>query len=165
MKIIKLGFSVLVAASAASSVGCGSVKDNSGDSGGDFTLTATPAALNVPIAGTGTVAISIDRVGSPGDVMLAAQNLPAGITATFATNPVPAGSNSSDVTFAVAPGTAPGTSNVTIVGTGGGNEKTVSVAVTAQTITSGVPNLSLGWAAWDCFMGSGAGSAGLGEQA
>jgi hypothetical protein len=83
----------------------------------------------------GTVTISVDRVGSPGDVMLSAQNLPAGITATFATNPVPAGANSSDVTFAVAPGTPPGTSNVTIVGSAGGSEKTVTVAVTAQTIT------------------------------
>lgn len=132
VKRIGLGLSVLLAASIVSSVGCGSVKDNPGD---DFTLTATPASVNVPIAGTGTVTIAVDRTGSGEDVMLSAQNLPAWITATFATNPVPAGANESDVTFAVAPGTPPGTSNVTVVGTNGGVEKTVTVGVVAQTIT------------------------------
>lgn len=136
VKSIKVGFSILLTAFAVLGVGCGTVENNPGDGGGgDFTLSATPASVNIPIAGTGTVTISVDRVGSPGEVMLSAQNLPAGITATFATNPVPAGANSSDVTFAVAPGTPPGTSNVTIVGSAGGTEKTVTVAVTAQTIT------------------------------
>jgi len=135
VKSIELRFSVLLAALVVSGVGCGSVKDGPGDDAGDFTLTATPTSVNVPIAGTGTVTISVDRTGSGGDVMLSAQNLPAGITATFATNPVPAGTNASNVTFAVAPGTPPGTTNVAIVGSGGGSEKTVTVAVTAQTIT------------------------------
>ena len=137
VKPIELGYSVLLAASVALGLGCGSVKNNPGPDGGggDFALTATPASLNVPIAGTATVTISVDRTGSSGAVMLSAQNAPAGITVTFATNPVPAGANSSDATFAVAPGTPPGTSNVTIVGSSGGVEKTVTVAVTAQTIT------------------------------
>jgi hypothetical protein len=121
-------------------VACGSVSntpdagsDSSG--GGSFALNATPTSINVPIASSGVVTISIDRTGSVGDVMLRAQNLPTGITATFATNPVPAGTSASDVTFTVAPGTPAGSSNVTIVGAAGGNEKTVIVTVNAQTIT------------------------------
>jgi len=117
--------------SVASGVGCGSVADTSAD----FTLRAAPAAVNVPIAGKGTAAITVDRTGSMVDVMLSVQNLPTGITATFATNPVPAGGNESDVTFTVAPGTPPGTSNATIVGSAEGFEKTVTIAVTAQTVT------------------------------
>jgi hypothetical protein len=127
-----LCFAVLLGA------GCGSVSShNNPDGGGSgtFTLNATPTSVNIPIAGTGMVTISIDRVGSVGDVMLSAQNLPTGITATFAANPVPAASNSTDVTFAVAPGTPPGTSNVTIVGSASGSQETVTVAVNAQTIT------------------------------
>jgi hypothetical protein len=121
-------------------VACGSVSnapDGGSDSsdGGSFALNATPTSINIPIASSGVVTISIDRTGSVGDVMLSAQNLPAGITATFATNPVPAGTSASDVTFTVAPGTAAGSSNVTIVGSAGGTERTVTVTVTAQTIT------------------------------
>ncbi|HEY6172987.1 MAG TPA: hypothetical protein VIX73_01035 [Kofleriaceae bacterium] len=117
--------------------GCGSVQNNNGDDdgGGDFTLTATPSSINIPIAGSGKVTIAINRTGSAADVMLAAQNLPNGLTATFATNPVPAASNSTDVTFAVAPGAPAGMANVTIVGTSGSVQKTTTVAVTSTTIT------------------------------
>src|SRR5689334_13398205 len=92
-------------------VGCGSVKNgnNPDGGGGSFTLNATPAAINVAIAGTGVVTIAIDRVGQVGDITLSAPNLPPGITATFATNPVPDGTSSFDVAITVAPGTPPGT--------------------------------------------------------
>jgi hypothetical protein len=40
-----------------------------------------PASVNVPIAGTGTLTIAVDRTGSGEDVMLSAQNLPTGIPA------------------------------------------------------------------------------------
>jgi hypothetical protein len=119
-------------------VGCGSVQSNNGDDAGgsgDFTLSATPSSISIPIASSGKVTVSIDRTGSPGDVTLAAQNLPNGLTAAFATNPVPAASNSTDVTFTAAPGSPVGTANVTLVGTSGSNQKTVTVAVTTQTIT------------------------------
>ena len=118
-------------------MGCGSVQNNNGDDdgSGDFTLSATPSSIGIPIASSGKVTISIDRTGSASDIMLTAQNLPNGLTASFATNPVPAASNSSDVTFTVAPGSPVGTANVTIVGASGSNQKTVTVSVTAQTIT------------------------------
>lgn len=118
--------------------GCGSVgsmNNPDGGGGGSFTLSATPTSVNIPIASTGTVTIAINRVGSVGDVMLSAQNLPAGITATFTANPVPAASSSTDVTFTVAPGTPAGSSNVTIAGSANGSQQTVTVTVNAQTIT------------------------------
>lgn len=118
--------------------GCGSVgsmNNPDGGGGGSFTLSATPTSVNIPIASTGTVTVAINRVGSVGDVMLSAQNLPSGITATFATNPVPAASSSTDVTFTVAPGTPPGSSNVTLVGSANGSQQTATVTVNAQTIT------------------------------
>lgn len=120
--------------------GCGSVgpsnnPDAGGGGGGSFTLSATPTTLNIPIASTGAATIAINRTGAVGDVMLSAQNLPSGITATFATNPVPSGTSSSDVTFAIAPGTPAGMTNVTIVGTASGSQQTTTVTVTAQTIT------------------------------
>jgi len=147
-------------------VGCGSVKNgnNPDGGGGSFTLNATPASLNVPIAGTGVVTIAIDRAGEVGDVMLSAPNLPSGITATFATNPIPAGASSSDVAIAVAPGTSPGTSNVTIVGAAGGSQKTVTIAVTAQTITvtgkirSGAPGITVGLVGKPSVMSGASGS-------
>lgn|GEM_PF-3423332 len=150
MKALHLRFcisSVFVAA-----LGCGTVKndtptdgsvvsdtapaiDSNPGGGGSFSLSATPMAVSVPIAGTGTVAIAVDRTGTPGDVMLSAASLPTGITVAFSVNPIPAGMASANATFSVAPGTAAGTSNVVITGSGGGVEKTVTVAVTATTIT------------------------------
>jgi hypothetical protein len=116
--------------------GCGTVTTPEADGGtGDFTLIATPMALNIPIASSAVATIAVDRVGGAADVMLSAQNLPSGITATFTANPVPAGTNTSDVRFSVAAGTPAGTSNIAIVGASGGHEKTVTIAVTAQTIT------------------------------
>ena len=114
--------------------GCGSVADDAPGKG-DFSLEVTPGMVDVPIASSNTITIAIGRTGDVGDVMLAAQGLPNGITAAFDVNPVPAGTNSVTVTFTVAPGTAAGSFNVTIVGTSGSLERTVTVKVSAQTIT------------------------------
>jgi hypothetical protein len=133
LRLSCLGLLACVACGSVSSTSDGG-SDSSGG-GGSFALNATPTSIDIPIASSGVVTISIDRTGSVGDVTLSAQNLPAGITATFATNPVPAGTSASDVTFTVAPGSPAGSSNVTIVGTAGGSEKTVTVTVNAQTIT------------------------------
>lgn len=115
----------------AMATSCGSVEDDTGD----FTLAVTPGMVAVPIASSNMVTISISRTGDVGDVALAAQGLATGITASFDVNPVPAGTNSATVTFTVAPGTAAGSSNVTLVGTAGSIERTVTVSVSAQTIT------------------------------
>lgn len=130
--LLCLGF---VVASGCGSVGSSNNPDGGGGGGGSFSITATPTSVNIPIASTGTVTVAINRTGSVGDVMLSAQNLPSGITATFATNPVPAASSSTDVTFTVAPGTPAGSSNVTLVGSANGSQETATVTVNAQTIT------------------------------
>ena len=121
-------------AGVADDVGGSGDAAGSGDPRGDFTLTASATSVDVPIAGTATVRLSIARTGPTGDVMLSAPNPPAGITATFTPNPVPAGATTSDVTIAVAGGTPAGTSTLTITGSGGGRDRTVRIAVTAQTI-------------------------------
>src|SRR5262249_22991487 len=132
--------------------------------GGSFTLNATPTSVNIPIASTGTVTIAINRTGSVGDVMLSAQNLPSGITATFAANPVPAPSSSTDVTFSAAPGQPAGSPNVTIVVSANGCQQTVTVTVSAQTITvtgtirSGAQGVTVGLVGKTAVM-SGAGGA------
>ena len=109
--------------------------DAASSGGGDFTLSATPMALDVPIAGSAVAALAISRVGNVGAVTLSAPNLPAGVTVAFATDSVPPGTNSSDVTVSVAAGTPVGTSSVTIVGSDGGHEKSVTLAVTVRTLT------------------------------
>src|SRR5580765_2838927 len=109
MRMMRCSHRLLLAAFLCA--GCGSVQNNNpgdDDGGGDFTLSATPSSINIPIAGSGKVTVSINRTGLASDIMLAAQNLPSGLTATFAANPVPAASNSTDVTLAVAPGSLAG---------------------------------------------------------
>jgi hypothetical protein len=151
VKALHLGLSLSSVVLVA--LGCGTVKDNPPadpdggvvvgadapivDSGasGSFTLSVTPTTLSIPIAGSAMATLSVDRTGPPGDIMLSAGSLPAGITVAFAANPIPAGTASTTATIAIAPGTAAGVSNVTITGTGGGAERSVTIAVTATTIT------------------------------
>lgn len=117
---------------------CGSVKNNPGDddaAAADFTITANPTSLTVPIAGSQTVELTIARTGAIGDVMLSASGLGANITATFAPNPVPAGATTSQATITVAGGSAPATTTITLTGTAGSSQHSAMVSVTSTTIT------------------------------
>lgn len=114
---------------------CGSVSDKPGDDdGGDFTISASPTSLTVPIAGSATTTVTIARTGSVGDVMLSASG-GANVTATFSPNPIPAGSTTSQATIKVAGGTAPGTTSVMLTGTAGSISHATTVMVTSTTIT------------------------------
>jgi len=115
---------------------CGSVKSGDTDGGtGDFTLTANPTSLTVPIAGSQTVALAIERTGAAGDIMLSASGLGTNLSVTFAPNPVPAGVTSSQATITVAGGSAPATTTVTLTGTAGSVQHSATVSVTSTTIT------------------------------
>jgi len=148
--------SVLVALSIA--LGCGTVADNKPDAGGgsddsgvtgDFSLAVVPTTLSVPIASSGTVTLHVERTGTVGDIMLSAPNLPAGVTASFATNPLPEGTDSTEVTFEIAGGTMPLTTDVTLRGTAGSLTQSTTLQLSATTITvtgkirGGTPNVTV----------------------
>jgi uncharacterized membrane protein len=85
---------------------------------GSFTLAVTPAGgLTMP-QGTSnnTKTITINRTNYAPAITLTAENLPTGLTASFAPNP--AGGNTSVLTLTAAASLTPNTYNLTIRGTG-----------------------------------------------
>ena len=87
-------------------------------SGGSFTLGITPTGGVSLAQGTtnNSKTVTITRNNYAASVTLAAENLPAGLTASFAGNPV--SGNSSVLTLTAGASVAPGTYNLTIRGTG-----------------------------------------------
>ena len=111
-----------------------------------FTLAPTAAMLSVTQGASATDTVAVTGAnGFSGSVMLAASGLPAGVTATFATNPTTA---SSGVSFAVSSTAATGPATVTITGTSGTltASTTITLTVTAPpsfTLSSSVPAVVL----------------------
>ena len=96
----------------------------------NFTISASPTALSVAPATSGTSSISIGYVGGlTGSVSLSAGNLPSGVQANFSPNSVNA-TGTVSVSFFVQSGTAAGTSNVTLTGTDGTISHSVTLALT-----------------------------------
>ena len=94
-------------------------------------LTLAPATLSIARGANSTSTITLARTNFTGDVTFAAENLPTGVTATFAPNPNTTGTTTLTLT---ASGTATtGTSNITIRATGTG--VTAATAPLALTIT------------------------------
>jgi hypothetical protein len=144
-------FALVVAA------GCGAVSDNRTDSGtgdtvpaGDFSLAVAPGAVTVPIASSTTVTVTVQRASGVGDIMLSTTGEANGVMVTYATNPLPVGTDTTEATIKVAGGSAATTTTVTITGTAGTKTHSADVAVTAQTITvsglvaGGKPNITVG---------------------
>jgi len=96
--------------------------------GGSFSLKPSATALSIVQGATGTDTITVTDV-SPfaGSVTLAASGLPAGVTATFGTNPTTA---TSVITFTASSSATAGSSTVTITGTSGTLSATTSIALT-----------------------------------
>lgn len=94
-----------------------------------FRLSVSPATLSLAPGGSGQRTVEVIRQGSfTGDVQLALEGAPTGVTATFTPNPV---TGTSAVMALTVPLTAtPGTSNVTIKGTGNGETATTPLALT-----------------------------------
>jgi hypothetical protein len=99
----------------------------------DFSVSASPASLTVPGGAAGTNTITVTALnGLNGCYTLTASNLPSGVTAAFAANPIT--SAASTLTFTAANTVASGTSNVTIAATCGLLRHTTTIALTLNSV-------------------------------
>ncbi len=101
----------------------------------DFSLTATPSAVNVLAGTSGTSVISTAAITGSGTVALSATGVPTGATATFSPTSVTAGGAS---TLTLNSGTvAPGSYAITVKGVEGSVSHTASVTLTVSGINNG----------------------------
>ena len=99
----------------------------------DFILSANPASLTVQGGTNGTSAITVAPTnGLNACYTLTASNLPPGVTATFATNPITGGA--SLLTLTASNSVTSGTTNVTIIATAGLISHTKTIALTLNGI-------------------------------
>lgn len=103
-----------------------------------ITLSAGAATVSAPQGGSQTVGISVDRAGGfNGAVTLAAEGLPAGVTAVFAPSSIASGTNNSTLTLNVGLAAVVATTPITIRATGAGvTDKTVVVQLTVTASTT-----------------------------
>ena len=95
-----------------------------------FTLAPSTSAVALTPGGTATDTITVTDIGGfGGNVTLAIAGLPAGVTATFATNPT---SGSSLLTLTGNNTAAAGTFNLTLTGTSGALTSTSQLALTVS---------------------------------
>jgi hypothetical protein len=105
----------------------------------NFTLSASPASVSVTQGSSGKSTITETPSGGfTGSVTLSASGLPAGVTASFGTNPT---TSTSVVTFTASSTATTGTSTITITGTSGTLTHTTSVSLTINGVAT--PNFSL----------------------
>ena len=105
----------------------------------DFSLGASPTSLSVAQGSSGTSTISVtDIAGFTGSVTLSASGLPAGVTATFGTNPA---TSTSVLTLTASTTATTGAATVTITGTAGTLTHTATVSLTVT--AAAAPNFSL----------------------
>jgi hypothetical protein len=107
--------------------------------GPSFTLSASYGNLSLNQGGTANTTITVnDQYGFTGNVNLAVTStLPAGVTASWGTNPT---SGTSVLTLTATSSAAPGTTAVTITGTSGNLSATTTVSVTVY-----APNFTLSY--------------------
>ena len=99
----------------------------------DFNLSANPTSLTVNGGTNGTSAITVTAInGLNACYTLTASNLPPGVTATYATNPITGGA--STLTLAASNSVTSGTSNVTVIATAGLISHTTTIALTLNSI-------------------------------
>jgi hypothetical protein len=100
----------------------------------DFSMSANPTSLTVQGGASGTNTITITALnGLNGCYTFSATNLPSGVTATFATNPITGGATKLMLTASNT--VTSGTSNVTIIATAGLLSHTTTVALTLNAVT------------------------------
>jgi hypothetical protein len=99
----------------------------------DFSVSANPTSLTVEGGTNGTSVITVTPTnGLNGCYTLSAGNLPGGVTASFATNPVTGGANT--LTFTASNTVTSGTSNVTLTTTCGLLSHTITITITLNSI-------------------------------
>jgi hypothetical protein len=105
----------------------------------NFTLSASPSSVSVVQGGTGSSTVTVTPSGGfTSSVSLSASGLPAGVTASFGTNPT---TGSSGVTFTASGTATTGTKSVTITGVSGSLTHTTSISLTVS--ATATPNFSL----------------------
>jgi hypothetical protein len=119
-----------------------------------ISLTANPAAVNVVAGASATTSIGIARTGGfAGEVTLALEGAPAGLTGTFSASTVPGTVFASVLTLNATAAVAPGTYNLTVRGTGTGvTAQTVNISVTV----AAAPGITLSTAASTLSLSAGA---------
>jgi hypothetical protein len=105
----------------------------------NFTLSASPSSLAVTRGTSGSSTITETPSGGfTGAVTLSTSALPAGVTATFGTNPT---TGSSLLTFTASSTATTGTSTVTVTGTSGTLTHTATISLTINAVAT--PDFSL----------------------
>jgi hypothetical protein len=116
----------------------------------NFSLSASPASLSVVQGNSGSSTITVSPInGFTGSVTLSASGLPAGVTASFGTNPT---ATTSVVTFTASATATTGTATVTITGTSGALTHTTTISLTVNSsaaqnliVNGGFENGSAPW--------------------
>jgi uncharacterized membrane protein len=99
-----------------------------GTTSGDFTLSASPTAVSIPVSSQGATTIAINPTGAfTGSVKFFTVGVPSGVTTSFGPNPA---SSTSTLTFKSSATAALGTYTVTIHGNSGTLNHTVTVSLT-----------------------------------
>jgi len=105
----------------------------------DFSLSASPASVTVTQGSSGSSTITVTPSGGfTGSVTLSASGLPAGVTASFDTNPT---TSTSVVTLSASSTATTGTATVTITGTSGSLTHTTTISLTVN--APAAPDFSL----------------------
>jgi subtilase family serine protease len=105
----------------------------------DFSIGASPASLSVTQGSSGSSTISVTDIGGfTGSVTLSASGLPAGVTASFGTNPA---TSTSVLTLTASATATTGAATVTITGTSGTLTHTTTVSLTVT--AAAAPNFAL----------------------
>jgi hypothetical protein len=100
----------------------------------NFSLSASPSSLTVKQGTSGTSTITVTPSnGFTGSVTLSNSALPAGVTATFGTNPT---SSTSVLTFTASSTATTGTSTITITGTSGTLSHTTTISLTVSSASA-----------------------------
>ena len=102
----------------------------------NFTISVSPASVNLPPGSNPTSTITITFVGGlTGSVSLNASSLPSGVSANFAPSSLNA-SGTSVVNFSAQTSTPPGTTNISINGVDGSITHSATIALTIPGSTS-----------------------------
>ena len=105
----------------------------------DFTLSASPASLSITQGSSGSSTITVNPSGGfTGSVSLSASGLPAGVTASFGTNPT---TSTSVLTLSASSTATTGTATVTVTGTSGTLSHTTTINLTVN--APAAPDFSL----------------------
>jgi hypothetical protein len=108
----------------------------------DFTLSASPASLNMVRGSVATTIIQVVPMnGFSGSATLSVSGLPSGITASF--SPTSVTTNTSIVTVAAASTALPGTNNVTVTAISGGLTHTMTLSLALAAPIPGLAGVNL----------------------